>query len=174
MTRYYLIAFLCAPMSVMGGGEARAVEPIEEDIEQVYGRDEDTISIATGYRKPLDLAPSVATVITEDDIQAIGATTLGQVIETVAGIHVSTTNVVDSVVTVRGITSRVLVLLNNVPVAQGLFVNAFAQLDNIQINDIERIEVIRGPGSAVHGADAFHGGGLNPCRDPLIRAAFSV
>ena len=157
MARYYLIAFLCAPMSVMGGGEARAAEPIEEDIEQVYGRDEDTISIATGYRKPLDLAPSVATVITEEEIQAIGATTLGQVIETVAGIHVSTTNAVDSVVTVRGITSRVLVLLNNVPVAQGLFVNAFAQLDNIQINDIERIEVIRGPGSAVYGADAFAG-----------------
>ena len=155
MARYYLIAFLCAPMSVMGGGEARATEPIEEDIEQVYGRDEDTISIATGYRKPLDLAPSVATVITEEEIQAIGATTLGQVIETVAGIH--TTNAVDSVVTVRGITSRVLVLLNNVPVAQGLFVNAFAQLDNIQINDIERIEVIRGPGSAVYGADAFAG-----------------
>jgi hypothetical protein len=56
MARYYLIAFLCAPMSVMGG-ETLAVEPIEEDIEQVYGRDEDTISIATGYRKPLDLAP---------------------------------------------------------------------------------------------------------------------
>ena len=77
-----------------------------------------------------------------------------------AGIHVSTTNAVDSVVTVRGITSRVLVLLNNVPVAQvaqGLFVNAFAQLDNIRINDIERIEVIRGPGSAVYGADAFAG-----------------
>ena len=34
--------------------------------------------MATGYRKPLDLAPSVATVITEDDIQAIGATTLGR------------------------------------------------------------------------------------------------
>jgi iron complex outermembrane receptor protein len=157
MARYYLIALLCAPISVMGGGETLAEEPIEEDVEQVYGRDEDTISIATGYRKPLDLAPSVATVITEDEIQAIGATTLGQVIETVAGIHVSTTNAVDSVVTVRGITSRVLVLLNNVPVAQGLFVNAFAQLDNIHINDIERIEVIRGPGSAVYGADAFAG-----------------
>jgi outer membrane receptor protein involved in Fe transport len=34
----------------------------------------------------------------------------------------------------------------------GLFVNAFGQLNNVQINDIERIELIRGPGSAVYEA----------------------
>jgi len=72
MARYYIIAFLCAPMSVMGGGEARAAERIEEDIEQVYGREKDTISIATGYRKPLDLAPSVANVMTQEDSRPSG------------------------------------------------------------------------------------------------------
>jgi hypothetical protein len=80
---------LCAypwAMRHFGVGRGLRGEGIEEYIEQVYGRDEETISIATGYRKPLDFPPSVATVITEDDIRAIRATTLGQVID------VSTTN----------------------------------------------------------------------------------
>lgn len=48
-------------------------------------------------------------------------------------------------------------LLNNVPVAQGLFVNAFGQLNSVQMYNIERIELIRGPGSAVYGTDALTG-----------------
>ena len=55
-----------------------------EDIMQVYG-DEDMVSLATGYSQPLDLAPAVATVITARDIEKMGAATLDQVIETVAG-----------------------------------------------------------------------------------------
>jgi iron complex outermembrane receptor protein len=134
-----------------------SADSVDEDIGQVFGKDDNTISIATGYRQPLDLAPAVATAITAEEIKALGATTLDQVIERVAGIHVSTTNALDTVSTIRGITSRVLILLNNVPVAQGLFVNAFGQVNNILVNDIERIEVIRGPESAVYGADAFAG-----------------
>ncbi len=67
-----------------------------EDIMQAYG-DEDMVSLATGYRQPLDLAPAVATVITAGDIEKMGAATLDQVIETVAGVHLSTTDGITSV-----------------------------------------------------------------------------
>jgi len=122
----------------------------------VYGS-EQAISIATGYDKPIVRAPAVATVITADKIKEIGATTVDEVLETVAGFHLSTPDAFSTVPVIRGISSRLLILLNNVPVAQGLFVNAFGELNNVPINHIERIEVIRGPGSAVYGADALSG-----------------
>ncbi|MGH8646865.1 MAG: TonB-dependent receptor plug domain-containing protein, partial [Gammaproteobacteria bacterium] len=146
----------CAACLFAGFATPSVIAGERADMLDVYGS-EQAISIATGYDKPIVRAPAVASVITDEEIRAIGATTLDEVIETVAGVHLSTTDAVNTIFTVRGITSRVLVLLNNVPVAQGLFVNAFGQLNNVQINNIERIEVIRGPGSAVYGADAFAG-----------------
>ncbi|MGH8652992.1 MAG: TonB-dependent receptor plug domain-containing protein [Gammaproteobacteria bacterium] len=86
----------------------------------------------------------------------MGATTLDQVIETVAGVHLSTPDDIVNVLSFRGIPSRVLILVNNIPVPQG-FVNAFAPRGNLLVNNVQRIEVIRGPGSAVYGADAMAG-----------------
>lgn len=51
----------------------------EEALARAFG-DEDFISIATGSRQLLSLAPAVATVITAEDIKAIGATDLDQVL----------------------------------------------------------------------------------------------
>ncbi|MGH8538381.1 MAG: TonB-dependent receptor plug domain-containing protein [Gammaproteobacteria bacterium] len=103
----------------MGLAEDSSLAGERADMLNVYGS-EQAISIATGYNKPIVRAPAVASVITDEEIRAIGATTLDEVIETVAGVHLSTTDAVNTIFTVRGITSRVLVLLNNVPVAQGL------------------------------------------------------
>ncbi len=146
----------CAACLLVGFATPSVIAGERADMLDVYGS-EQAISIATGYDEPIVRAPAVATVVEEEEIRAIGATSLDEVIETVAGIHLSTTDATNTISTVRGITSRVLILLNNVPVAQGLFVNAFGQLNNVQINNVERIEIIRGPGSAVYGADAFAG-----------------
>lgn len=59
--------------------------PSEAD---VYRTDQLLIT-ATGSEKPLHLAPSVASVITAEDIERIGATTLYQILETVPGLHVA-------------------------------------------------------------------------------------
>jgi outer membrane receptor for ferrienterochelin and colicin len=91
-----------------------------EDIMQVYG-DEDMISLATGYRQPVAKAPAVATVITAEKIETIGARTLEQVLETVPGLHVSTAHGISDVYVVRGIFSennaQVLVMINNIPIS---------------------------------------------------------
>ncbi|MBI4792513.1 MAG: TonB-dependent receptor plug domain-containing protein [Deltaproteobacteria bacterium] len=58
--------------------------PQEED---VYRTDR-LLLTATGSLKPVHLAPSVATVITAEDIKNIGATTLDEALETVPGLHV--------------------------------------------------------------------------------------
>ena len=48
-----------------------------------------SLRIATGAKQPIARAPSVATVITAEDIAAIGAADIDEVLETVPGLHVS-------------------------------------------------------------------------------------
>lgn len=139
-----------------------AVSNLEErQLERAYG-DEAFISIATGSRQLLSQAPSVGTVITASDIRAMGATNLDQVLASVPGLHVSVSpRAYSPLYTIRGIYSennpQVLVLINNIPITN-VYVGDRSQVwGGMPVNNISRIEVIRGPGSALYGADAFAG-----------------
>ncbi len=132
--------------------------PQEED---VY-RNDRLLVTATGSQKPVHLAPSVASVITADDIKAMGATTLDEALETVPGLHVesSGTAYFSSIWSIRGIHTatnpQVLLLKDGVPFTanyQGSRPLGF----KMPVAMISRIEVVRGPGSALYGADAFAG-----------------
>ncbi|MDD2853716.1 MAG: TonB-dependent receptor [Desulfuromonadaceae bacterium] len=120
------------------------------------------ISLATGSPKQLKVAPSVATVITAEDIERLGVTTLDEALETVPGLHVipSATNIFTSIWSIRGIYSQlnpqVLLLVNGQPMRNNTNGNKPYGL-RIPSSIISRIEILRGPGSAVHGADAFAG-----------------
>jgi outer membrane receptor for ferrienterochelin and colicins len=120
------------------------------------------ISIATGNSTPLDRAPATATVISASEIQAMGARNLNEVLETVPGLHVSLSSLsrLDSVYSIRGIHTgfnpQVLLMLNGVPVQSSLQ-GGRPSLFRLPVASIERVEVIRGPGSAVYGADAYAG-----------------
>jgi iron complex outermembrane receptor protein len=136
-------------------------ESVEEDFTKMYDSDA-LISIATGTQKPIHLAPAVASVITAKDIQNMGATTLDEALERIPGVHVSVSPLKDlnSLYSIRGLGSgfntQVLLTINGIPVRDnysGSRLNTF----RLPVANISRIEVIRGPGSAVHGADAFAG-----------------
>lgn len=134
----------------------------EDELSLLYG-DEEFISLATGASQPISRAPAVASVITADDIEAMGATDLDQVLEAVPGLHVSIAPAAsyNPNYVIRGIYSQlnpqVLVLINGIPITN-LFAGDRSQIwGGMPVKDISRIEVIRGPGSALHGADAFAG-----------------
>lgn len=127
----------------------------------LYG-DEDLVSITNGYKTPVQVAPSVATVIHHDQIRAMGATDLDQVLEMVPGLHVSYHAVAyNSTFLMRGISSdfnpQVLMLINGIPINQLHQGDRGSGWGGMPVEAIERIEVIRGPGSALYGADAFAG-----------------
>jgi len=134
----------------------------EEDLMLLYGDDE-IVSIATGTYQPITKAPSTASIITADDIKAMGAITLDQVLESVPGLHVipSTLDRLNPVYTIRGIYTgqnpQVLFMLNGTRITPSLFSGGLADNSRMNVEDISRIEVIRGPGSAVYGADAYAG-----------------
>ncbi|CAN5755157.1 hypothetical protein BH20PSE1_BH20PSE1_23380 [soil metagenome] len=48
---------------------------------------EQAVTVATGYEKPINLAPAVATVITAEDIKRMGATTIEEALESVPGLQ---------------------------------------------------------------------------------------
>lgn len=120
------------------------------------------IDIATGYAVPLEKAPSVATVITAQDIEAMGAITLDEVLEAVPGLHGVHSNLVaDTLFIIRGLYTnqnpQVLLLLNGNRISSDVYSSIFPSSGIINVRNIARIEVIRGPGSAIYGADAFSG-----------------
>ena len=137
------------------------MEDIEESLEDFYG-DEEFISIATGTRKAIHMAPAIATVITAKEIQQMGANSIYDVLETVTGIHIYPSNLdrMKPNFSIRGIHTaenpQTLVLVNGERTTFEYNGSRWQQF-NLGLNLIERIEVIRGPGSAIYGADAFSG-----------------
>jgi outer membrane receptor for ferrienterochelin and colicins len=133
----------------------------EDELALAYG-DKSFVTIATGTKQPIARAPSVATVITAEDIAAIGAADIDEVLETVPGLHVSRSPIgYNPIYTIRGIDTQynpeVLMLVNGIPITGAYFGDRSQVWGGMPVENIARIEVIRGPGSALYGADAFAG-----------------
>lgn len=150
---------LCAALLTCRAAFAQVSE--EEDLMRAYG-DKSVVSIATGNQQALARAPAVASVITARDIQAMGATELDQVLESVAGLHVSYASLGGNpIYSFRGIFAgynpQVLMLVNGLPITSVFLGNRSLAWGGMPLENVARIEIIRGPGSALYGADAFSG-----------------
>lgn len=138
-----------------------AVAAESEDVERAH-QNVESIAIATGHKMPLNLAPAVATVITAEDLDSIGATTLSEALALVPGIYVLNRRGGDHFI-FRGIRSDSnfnpdwSLMVDGVPQNDVLFGNQRQFIGDMPLQAIERIEIIRGPGSALYGQDAFAG-----------------
>ncbi len=126
-----------------------------------YFRADRLLITATGSMKPVHKAPSVATVITAEDIEKMGAATWLEALQTVPGLYMSEYYIAGTpLYSFRGIhtalSPQVLLQINGLPVKY-IFQRMIPFGLHIPVSNISRIEVVRGPGSAVHGADAFSG-----------------
>lgn len=161
MRSFHWIHVVATSVLLLPAPRVSAQNSDEEDLALVYG-DKSTISIATGSSQSLRRAPAVATVITAEDIAAIGATDLDQVLETVPGLHVARSPVgYEPLYVVRGIYSasnpQILMLQNGVPMTIMFTGSRGVAWAGYPVDHIARIEIIRGPGSALYGADAYSG-----------------
>lgn len=151
---------LVAAWAALGPGIA-AAQTEEDELALAYG-DQRSVSIAAGSRQSLRQAPAVASVITAEAIAAMGAVDLDEVLQTVAGLHVGrSANQYMPLYIFRGIYSQfnpqVLLLQNGVPMTTMFVGNKGNLWAGYPVEHIARIEVIRGPGSALYGADAYAG-----------------
>lgn len=119
------------------------------------------VTIATGTPNSISQSAAVTSIITAEQIKTMGATELHEVLETIPGFHASIqTYSYDYSYSVRGIhnatNSQLLMMMNgsrlNMPFRGSVMMHF-----ELPLEAIERIEVIRGPASALYGADAFAG-----------------
>lgn len=146
---------------VVHGGVLAQSETEEIELLSLYG-DEEFISIATGNSQPLHKAPAVASIITYDDIVKLGVRDFDGVLEMVPGLHVARDALgYNPIYTFRGIYStfnpQVLMLVNGIPLTNLFYGDRNQAWGGMPVEAISRVEIIRGPGSALYGADAFAG-----------------
>ncbi|HEY8160512.1 MAG TPA: TonB-dependent receptor [Methylobacter sp.] len=115
---------------------------------------------ASKMEEPVDKTVATTTVITQDDIAHIGARNLLDVLRLVPGIGITQTQFGWREIEVRGIktlaSEKVQIMLNGHPLDHNLQ-NAGSTwvYDDLPVDTIKRVEVVRGPGSALYGANAF-------------------
>lgn len=136
------------PLTLGGGGL----------VENLYERV--VITASRFAQDPLN-APSAVTLITQDDIRMSAASSLPELLQTVPGMDFMMLTAANPELSIRGfnrrLSNKVLVLIDGRTVyLDFLGSNLWASLP-ISLEDIDRIEIIRGPGSAIYGANAFAG-----------------
>jgi iron complex outermembrane receptor protein len=121
------------------------------------------IRVTTVSRVPERRAttPAAVFVITQEDIRRSGATSLPDALRLVPGVHVARIDANRYAVGIRGFTDRLaramLVMIDGRAVYSTLFAGTFWEVQDTMLEDIDRIEVVRGPGGALWGANAVTG-----------------
>ena len=121
------------------------------------------LEITSVSKKPQTVSKSAAAVfvITSDDIRRMGARTIPDALRMAPGIEVAQISASAWAVTARGFNGRfankLLVLVDGRTVFSPSFSGVFWDVQDMVLADIERIEVIRGPGGATWGANAVKG-----------------
>ena len=106
-------------------------------------------------------APSAIFVITQEDLRRSGVNTIPEALRMVPGVQVAQIDSSTWAITARGFNSRfankLLVLIDGRSVYTHVFAGVFWDEQDMVLEDVERIEVIRGPGGTLWGANAVNG-----------------
>jgi outer membrane receptor for ferrienterochelin and colicins len=117
---------------------------------------ENTVVTATMTEKIIKDAPGAIDVITGREIREMNAETAADVLEEAAGVFVSTETGRQKRPDIRGTgNNRTLVLIDGRRLAAGF--KDLVDLEQISVDLVDRIEVVRGPSSALYGSDAIGG-----------------
>lgn len=136
---------------------------IEREIDEEFKwlQEEAIVITASKKEEHISDAPAVVSVIHAEDIRNMGARDIIDVLLTVPGIDISHTRFGQNVIGIRGIktdnSEKVKLLIDGHSVNEPFMGGAMILHDDLAIENVKRIEIIRGPGSALYGANAFTG-----------------
>ena len=121
------------------------------------------VVIVSASKKPemvSDVAAAVY-VITQEDIRRSGVTSIPEALRLAPGVHVARITATDWAINIRGLNDQfaqnLLVMIDGRKVYTHVFSGVFWDIQDTVIEDIDRIEVIRGPGATLWGANAVNG-----------------
>jgi iron complex outermembrane recepter protein len=116
---------------------------------------------ASRHLEPTHGTPSAIFVLTGEDLHRAGVTSIPDALRLVPGVQVGRVDANKWAVSMRGFNSReankLLVLVDGRSIYDPLFSGMLWESHDVLLEDVERIEVIRGPGGTLWGANAFNG-----------------
>lgn len=121
------------------------------------------IDVSSVMKTPTALkdVPASIYVLTNNEIRRTGATSIPEALRVVPGLHVARVDGNKWAISARGFNgvfaNKLLVLVDGRTVYTPLFSGAWWDQEDVMMEDIERIEVIRGPGASLWGANAVNG-----------------
>ena len=161
-----LLAILTTPGPGFAADPAPAPEPPaaakELRLDDLLKLEIPNVESAARYSQNAAAAPASVSVITADDVKKYGYRTLADILESVRGMQVSY-NRDYSFLGIRGFSrgdynNRLLVLVDGHRINNSLSGGAFIGTEFIlDVDLIEKVEIIRGPGSSLYGNNAFFG-----------------
>ncbi len=159
-TRTFFLIFLLAASAV----PARAQQRDSAEALKRLSLDElMNVEVMSVSRRPERLfeTPSAIQVITQDDIRQSGATRLPEALRLASNLQVAQVDARQWAISARGLNgttaNKLLVLIDGRTVYTPLFSGVFWDVQDVLVSDIDRIEVISGPGATLWGANAVNG-----------------
>ena len=150
--------------AILACAQAAASEDLPEDLTRLSLEELAEIQVTSVARRPQSLAEAAAAVfvITREDIQRSGATSLPEVLRLAPNLQVQRVNTADYAISARGFNgfetaNKLLVLIDGRSIYTTLFSGVLWDAQGVLLEDIERIEVISGPGGALYGSNAVNG-----------------
>ena len=139
--------------------DPQSVEPLKQLSLEELGN----VEVTTVSKNPQRVlrTPAAIFVITQEDIRRSGATSIPDALRLAPGVQVARIDADHWSVSIRGFAGQfsksLLVLIDGRSVYTPLYEGVYWNIQNVMLDDVERIEVIRGPGGTIWGANAVNG-----------------
>ncbi|MBF0099503.1 MAG: TonB-dependent receptor plug domain-containing protein [Desulfobacterales bacterium] len=171
MCYQFLIIFLCIFLSEINGFSKlqdelsqKALENIEKEAEYMEAEMIDERDVITAGRRVQKLikAPSAISIVTNEDIRLSGAVQLTEALRQLPGVNLGYTSVTQMPLGgIRGVsklpTNKIMFLIDGVPWLNDAYRIGYYNMLPFSLDQIERVEVLRGAGSSLYGANAMFG-----------------
>ncbi len=150
-----LALLLVIPNAALGQSAPELIDLSLEELLNV------TITSVSKKAEKLSEAPAAIFVLTAEDIRRSGASTIADALRLAPGVQVGQIDASIWAISARGYNGRfsnkLLVLIDGRSVYTPMFSGVYWEVQDVMLEDVERIEIIRGPGATLWGANAVNG-----------------
>ncbi len=159
----FMCLFIASALLLGQATQGYSSQPQEEKLFSMSLEELMDLEIISAFKKPQNLrdTPAAVFVITQDDIRRSGASTIPDLLRMVPGVNVAKVDNSNWAISIRGFnglfSNKLLVLMDGRTVYDPLFSGVFWDVQDTMLEDIERIEIIRGPGASSWGTNAVNG-----------------
>jgi iron complex outermembrane receptor protein len=156
-------AAICLVFTQVAGAQSATPDPSVGDLKQLSVEDLMNIEVTSVTKAPEKLldADSAIEVVTNEDISRSGASSIPEALELAGNLDIAQKNSHDWAISARGFNTdlgnKLLVLMDGRTLYTPLYSGVFWDVQDYLLEDIDRIEVISGPGGTLWGANAVNG-----------------